>query len=119
MLISGQVTTISAVAARRGVPSPAPEGVEFEQHDHHNDQDVQDKAESHRRHTPLHGERPVFGPVQPAADVFEGAAPGTERTAVLSNAGRSYPNGPERLHPCSGSGDASFDFTIHVIQPSA
>jgi hypothetical protein len=81
-----------------GVRSPAPEGVELEQRDHDNDQDVQDKAENHPRHAPQHGERPVFGPVQAAAGVFEGAARGAKGTAVLSNAGGSCPNGSKNPH---------------------
>jgi hypothetical protein len=81
-----------------GVPSPAPEGVEFEKRDHDNDRNVQDKAEDHPRHAPQRRERPVFGPLQAAAGVFEGAACCTEGTAMLSNAGRSCPNGSENLH---------------------
>jgi hypothetical protein len=84
--------------AGEGVPSPAPEGVEFEKRDHDNDQNVQDKAEDHPRHAPQHRERPMFRPLQAAASVFEGAARGTEGTAVLSNAGRSCPNGSENVH---------------------
>jgi hypothetical protein len=80
------------------VPSPAPKGVEFDKHDHDNDQDVHDKAENQPRHAPQHGERPVFGRLQAAAGVFEGAARGTEGTALLSNAGCSYPQGSENAH---------------------
>jgi hypothetical protein len=81
-----------------GVPSPTPEGVEFEKHDHDNDQDVQDRAKDHSRQAPQHRERPIFGPLQAASGVFEGAARSTEGTAPLSNAGRSCPNGSENLH---------------------
>lgn len=81
-----------------GVPSPAPEGVELEKRDHDNDQNVQEKAEDHPRHAPQQRERPMFRPLQAAASVFEGAARGTEGTAVLSNAGRSCPNGSENVH---------------------
>jgi hypothetical protein len=81
-----------------GVPSPTPKGVEFKKHDHDNHQDVQDKTENHPRHAPQHGERPVFGPLQAAAGVFERAARGTEGTTVLLNAGCSCPNGSENPH---------------------
>jgi hypothetical protein len=81
-----------------GVPSPSPKGVDFEKHNHGNDQDVQDKAQNHSRYAPQQGERPVFGPLQAAAGVFEGAARGTEGTAVLSHAGCSCPNGSENPH---------------------
>jgi hypothetical protein len=79
------------------VPSPAPEDVQFEERDHDDDQNVQDKAEDDRRHAPQHPERPMFGPLQAAAGVFENAARGAKRTAVLSRAGRSCPNS-EDLH---------------------
>jgi hypothetical protein len=50
------VTTISVPwRPCEGIRSPAAKGVEFEKHDHDNDQDVQDKAENHRRHAPKHG----------------------------------------------------------------
>ena len=81
-----------------GVPSPAPVGVEFEKRDHDNDQDVQDKAENHPRHVPQYGERPVFGPLQAAAGVFEAAARHAKGTTVLSNAGGSCPNRSENPH---------------------
>jgi len=83
---------------REGVPGPSPEGVELEKHDHDKDQDVQDKAENDPRHAPQHGERPVFRTFQTAAGVFEGAARRTEGSAVLSNAGRSCPDGSENPH---------------------
>jgi len=81
-----------------GVPSPAPESVEFEKHDHDNDQDVHDKAKNHPRNAPQRNERPMFGPLQAAAGVFEGAARGTKDTAALSDAGRSCPNRSEIPH---------------------
>ena len=81
-----------------GIRSPAPNGVEFEKYDHDNDQDVQDKAENHPRHAPQHRERPVFGPLQAAAGVLEGAARGTDGTALLSNVGCSCPKGSENPH---------------------
>jgi hypothetical protein len=80
------------------IRSPAPNRVEFEKHDHDNDQDVQDKAENHPRHAPQRGERPTLGPLQAATGVFESAARGTKGTAVLSNARCSCPNGSEIPH---------------------
>jgi hypothetical protein len=84
--------------SRESVPSPTPKGVKFEEHDHDNDQKVQDKAKNHPRHAPQYGERPMLGPVQAATGVFEGAARGTEGTALLSNAGCSRPNRSESPH---------------------
>jgi hypothetical protein len=81
-----------------GAPGSAPKGVEFEEHDHDNHQDVHDRTENHLRRASQHDERPVFGPLQAAAGVFEGAARGTEGTTVQSNAGCSCAKGSENPH---------------------
>jgi hypothetical protein len=92
------VTTSVPWRPCEGISSPAPNGVEFKKHDYDNDQEVQDKPENYPRHAPEHGERPMLGPLQAATRVFEGAARGTEGTALLSNARCSRPNGSEIPH---------------------
>jgi hypothetical protein len=95
--LSGRSGVSSPRRPGEGIPGPAPEGVELEERDHNDDQDVQDKAEEHPGDPPQHRERSMFGPVQAAASVFQGAARGTEGATVLSNVGRSYPNRLENL----------------------